>query len=190
MAAASAGLAAEVQGVMRSQQTRGSMLEDLFRSDLDLVICGTAATAKSALVGHYYAGPGNKFWRMLAQTGLTREELTPASYMRLLEYGIGLTDLVKGQAGNDAGLRFDRMSNELLRGKIAQHQPRYLCFNGKRAAQQYFLTKAIGYGVQAAQLGKTILFVAPSTSGAANAAWDLAVWQDLADRVHGIDGAA
>jgi TDG/mug DNA glycosylase family protein len=165
------------------------MLEDLLRSHLDLVICGTAASAKSALVGHYYAGPGNKFWHVLAQTGLTAEELRPGSYRRLLDFGIGLTDLVKGQSGSDAMLQFDRMSSDLLREKIRKYQPRYLCFNGKRAAQQYFSTKAIGYGVQAARLGTTILFVAPSTSGAANAAWDLAVWQDLADRVRRIDGA-
>ena len=37
---------------------------------LKLVVCGTAAGDRSAQLGQYYAGPGNKFWRTLASLGL------------------------------------------------------------------------------------------------------------------------
>lgn len=159
---------------------RGTMLDDMLRDNLDLVICGTAASSKSAEVGHYYAGPGNKFWRTLAQTGLTDRELTPARYRELLDQGIGLTDVVKGQAGNDAEIEFGRAAPDAVRAKILEHEPRYFCFNGKRAAKQFFGVKTVSYGVQPSPLGRTVLFVAPSTSGAANGAWDFAVWQELA----------
>ena len=47
------------------------MLEDLLAKDLALVVCGSAAGRRSAELKQYYAGPGNKFWRTLARTGLT-----------------------------------------------------------------------------------------------------------------------
>ena len=60
--------------------------------------------------------------------------------------------------------------------------PDVLCFNGKRAAQEYFGTRAIAYGEQPERIGTTVLWVAPSTSGAANGFWDLSHWRDLAER--------
>ena len=74
-------------------------LPDLLAPNLKLVICGSAAGQKSADVGHYYAGPGNALWRTLFEIGLTPRELKPEEWQQLLEFGIGLTDLVKDQAG-------------------------------------------------------------------------------------------
>jgi len=56
------------------------VLPDVLRPGLRLVICGSAASAVSAARGAYYAGPGNKFWRILAETGLTPHQLEPARF--------------------------------------------------------------------------------------------------------------
>jgi TDG/mug DNA glycosylase family protein len=159
------------------------MLQDLLQPRLDLVICGAAAGTRSAARGLYYAGRGNKFWRTLAAVGLTDRQLEHADYQRLLEYGIGLTDLIKDQAGNDHAIRFGRAASVRLCATIILYQPRYLCFNGKRAAQEFFRSRQLDFGVQRTRIGRTVLFVAPSTSAAANATWDLSVWRDLAKRV-------
>jgi ADP-heptose:LPS heptosyltransferase len=71
-----------------------------------------------------------------------------------------------------------------------RYQPRYFCFNGKRAAQEFFGTQDVRFGVQTPRIGRTVLFVAPSTSAAAKATWDLSVWQDLAKRVRRRHAAA
>ena len=63
------------------------------------------------------------------------------------------------------------------------YQPRYFCYNGKRGAREFLGAADIQFGVQRQRIGRTVLFVAPSTSGAAAATWDLSVWQDLARRV-------
>ncbi len=55
------------------------MLEDLLAPGLALVVCGSAAGRRSAQLGHYYAGPGNKFWRTLARVGLTPIEVIRAA---------------------------------------------------------------------------------------------------------------
>jgi len=154
------------------------------------VICGAAVGARSAARGLYYAGPGNKFWRTLAAVGLTDRQLEPTEYRRLLRFGIGLTDLVKEQAGGDRAISFRRADSLRLRLTIMRYHPRYFCFNGKRAAQEFFATQHIDVGVQPHRIGGTVLFVAPSTSAAANATWDLSVWQDLAKRVRRRHAAA
>ena len=57
-----------------------------------LVIYGTAAGERSAKFGAYYAGPGNKFWRVLYEVGLTPDRaLRPSEFRELLSYGIGLS---------------------------------------------------------------------------------------------------
>ncbi len=90
------------------------MLPDLLCENLSLVICGTAAGATSAQLQQYYAKPGNKFWATLYQIGLTPVRLNPAEYLRLLDYGIGLTDLVKGKAGMDHILEQEDFSNQRI----------------------------------------------------------------------------
>jgi len=42
--------------------TLPGMLPDVLAANLDVVFCGTAAGKRSAEVGMYYAGPGNRFW--------------------------------------------------------------------------------------------------------------------------------
>jgi TDG/mug DNA glycosylase family protein len=159
------------------------MLPDLLKRNLSLVICGTGAGRRSAEISQYYAGPGNRFWRTLVDIGLTPKLLVPPDYEHLLSFGIGLTDLVKEQAGSNSEIHFERGDALRLRSRIMLYQPRYLCFNGKRAAQEFFGSAYIEFGVQPGNIGRKVLFAAPSTSRAANASWDLAVWRDLAARV-------
>jgi TDG/mug DNA glycosylase family protein len=156
------------------------VLEDLLAPNLRLVVCGSAAGQRSAEVGHYYAGRGNKFWTTLAATGLTSRQLAPAEYKLLLGFGIGLTDVVKGQAGRDAVVDFSRSDPKELARKLEQLSPQYLCFNGKRAARVFLGRTKLEFGVQPERVDSTSIFVAPSTSGAANAHWDIAVWHRLA----------
>lgn len=159
------------------------MLDDVVRPGLRLIVCGTAAGTRSAELKHYYAGPGNKFWRTLAELGLTSRQLAPAEATMLLDFGIGLTDLVKDQSGADVTIRFDSTGAAQLRKKMLALQPQVLCFNGKRAAQEFFDTRTVAYGPQPECIGVTQLFVAPSTSAAANGSWDPSYWRDLAERL-------
>jgi TDG/mug DNA glycosylase family protein len=164
-------------------------LEDLLAPDLDLVVCGTAASPVSAARRQYYAGPGNRFWWVLAEIGLTPEPFAPAEYRRLLELGIGLTDVVKDQSGVDARIAFGSRGSFLER-RLAPFAPRWLCFNGKRAACEALGQRRVGYGVQTRTFGPTRLFVAPSTSAAARRSWDVEPWRVLARAVRGPDLSA
>lgn len=159
------------------------LLRDVLRRNLRVVICGTAPGTVSARKRQYFAGPGNRFWMILTEIGLTPRMLSPANYPSLLDHGIGLTDIVKDQSGPDSSVDFRDAAVAALTGKILEYDPKLLCFNGKRAAKTYFGRPTVSYGLQPGAIGCTQLFVAPSTSGAARRWWDPSVWKTMADLV-------
>lgn len=158
------------------------VLPDVLASELDVVFCGSAVGAASAKAGAYYAGPGNQFWKTLASIGLTEEELRPRDYQLVLTYGIGLTDMNKTESGADSSLSQGADDATGLRAKIEEYRPAYLAFNGKRSAEA-FLGAKVNYGRQPDAVDATVVYVLPSTSGAARGFWDIRHWQALMDDV-------
>ena len=152
---------------------------------LKLVVCGSAAGTRSAELGAYYAGPGNQFWGMLHRVGLTPTLLRPADFRTVIQYGIGLTDIVKTSFGADSSLRPADFDRDALRRRIETFQPGILAFNGKRSASAFF-GESVSYGYQLSRdIGLTRVYVAPSTSGAARGFWDESLWRLVADAVQG-----
>jgi double-stranded uracil-DNA glycosylase len=164
---------------------RADVLPDLLDHGLRVVFCGTAASAVSATRRAYYAGPGNRFWPTLYAVGLITEPLRPQAYPRLLEWGLGLTDLVKGTSGQDAELPRQAYDRERLLRALARYRPHVVAFTSKRAgAVALGLPSAsLAYGFQGACFGAVHVFVLPSPSGAARRYWDQRPWQALANYV-------
>lgn len=163
------------------------VLPDVLRPGLRVVFCGTAAGAVSAAVGAYYAGPGNKFWRMLHETGLTPARLEPLDFRKVLDHGIGLTDLAKEASGADSVLPGDAFDVAALLARIEAVQPEILAFNGKKAAAVFHgvPTGRLAYGPAPGRAGFPPVWVLPSTSGLASRAWDPAPWHALAAVLRG-----
>ena len=70
-------------------------LPDHLRKGMKLVIVGCNPSESSVRVGHYYAGRANQFWPMLYAGGVVPEPFDYHDDKRVIEFGIGLTDLVK-----------------------------------------------------------------------------------------------
>ena len=155
-----------------------SILPDVLAQGLHVVFCGSAAGRRSAELGAYYAGPGNRFWPLLWRLGLTPRLLRPKEFLQLPRFGLGLTDLAKTAFGPDAGLPSGSDDPEGLGQRICACAPVWLAFNGKRPAES-FLERKTGYGPQPEALGSTRIFVVPSTSRA-NARFEEDPWRDLA----------
>ncbi len=164
-----------------------TVLPDLLRPGLDLVICGTAASHESRRARAYYAHPSNRFWPVLAETGLTPRLLAPEEFRLLPEFGIGLTDLAKHASGRDLDLCDEDFDVSGFRKRIVAAQPRILVFNGKTAAARYFgtTTQKLAYGRYGEQIGRTVLCIARSTSGG-NAHWNPDSWHGCAGLVREI----
>lgn len=159
------------------------VLPDVLGPGLKLVFCGSAAGTASARKKAYYAGPGNRFWKTLYDIGLTPRRLEPHEFVSVLDFGIGLTDVAKTVFGSDHELPRHAFDAHGLRNKIAQLAPGALAFNGKRSACEFFGVNKVGYGRQNAGIGRTVVFVLPSTSGAARRFWDVAHWSEVAQFV-------
>lgn len=147
-----------------------SILPDYIEHGLAIVLCGTAVATASAKADHYYAGPGNRFWPLLHESGLTPVLLTPAEDHRVLGFGLGLTDLAKHVASSDdrgLGAYYDVSG---LIGRIEQYGPDWIAFNGKTAARQVSRHlkqgRDLSLGRQAWGVGRASVFVLPSTSAA------------------------
>jgi mismatch-specific thymine-DNA glycosylase len=70
-------------------------LPDYLRKGMKMILVGANPGDRSARVGHYYAGRGNQFWPMMYESGVIPEPLGYEDDRRVLEFGIGMTDLVK-----------------------------------------------------------------------------------------------
>jgi TDG/mug DNA glycosylase family protein len=147
------------------------LVEDLLVPGLRIVFCGTALSAISWEKRAYYANPSNGFWKTIHKHGLVPERIDPADYRRLLEFGIGLTDLCKEQFGQDKDLEIRDAHALALQERIQSFSPRVLAFTSKTAGSMYMKSvhgiHKVDWGKQAITEGRTILFILPSTSGLA-----------------------
>ena len=159
------------------------VLPDQLRPRLALEFCGTAAGERSAREGAYYAHPGNSFWRVLHDAGLTAHRFAPAEFPRLLDLGIGLTDLAKRHSGNDADLPREAFDVPALLAKIERYRPRLLAFTSKTAARAALGHPIAACGRQRECLGTTEVYALPSPSGQARRHWDVRPWRELALRL-------
>jgi len=145
-------------------------LPDYLRPGLDLVIVGINPGTKSAAAGRHYAGPGNHFWPLLYESGLVTEPLTHAADERVLEWGIGLTNMVDRPSPSISDLSLDelRAGGVALRRKLLRYAPRIVCFNGKRI-YEVFAGGPCQLGLQTERIGQSQVYVMPSTSARAAA---------------------
>jgi mismatch-specific thymine-DNA glycosylase len=141
-------------------------LPDYLRSGMKLVIVGCNPGDRSARVGHYYAGRGNEFWPMLYESGVLPELLDHRDDKRMIEFGVGLTDLVKRPTRGIEELRREEFAEGriLLGQKLDQYAPQVIAFNGKTAYER-FSQRPCKLGLQKERLYGAQVFVLPSTSG-------------------------
>ena len=59
-----------------------------------MILVGANPGDRSARVGHYYAGRTNQFWPIMYESGVIPAPLSYEDDRRMLEFGIGMTDLV------------------------------------------------------------------------------------------------
>lgn len=159
------------------------MLLDVLSHNLDVVFCGTAKGEASARLGYYYAGPGNKFYGVLHDSGFTPHKLRPNECFEINQFKIGLTDLVHTEAGNDNQISDESYDIAGFIAKMNKYKPKVIAFNSKKSASFVFgfrgVTSLVEYGLQDKMIGTSKVFVLPSTSGSARRFWQGKYWFEL-----------
>lgn len=152
----------------------GRTIPDVIRADLDILLCGINPSLYSAATGHHFARPGNRFWPALALAGLTPELFAPAEQFRLLDLGLGITNLVARATARADELTGDEIrAGELrLRRKVARLRPRYVAFLGLDAYRLAFGERSAQVGEQRRRIARARIWLLPNPSGL-NASWSL-----------------
>ena len=175
-------------------------LPDYLSPGLRLVFVGINPGLYSVRRGHYFARSTSRFWPGFSRsklsaairTGLGRAALGPEDDGRLLDFGIGFTDVVKVPSRKASEVHpadFRAWAPKLL-GRLERYRPEVACFHGL-TAYRAFARYALGsprasfqLGAQPRRLGGTRLYVVPNPSPA-NAHFrleDQVAWYDrLAD---------
>ncbi|OAI40845.1 hypothetical protein AYO38_05020 [bacterium SCGC AG-212-C10] len=164
-------------------------LPHYLRPGLRIVFVGYNPAIYSAAAGHYYARPGNVFWRQLNASGLLTRVCGPEDDAMLMdEAGIGFTDLCPRPTVRAEELTTAEIAEGAARlyRELIESAPRYAVFSGK-GIYQHFARHALGvpaaalagrpYGAQPERLSRdgtppaasgTVPYVVPSSSGLAS----------------------
>ena len=168
------------------------VLDDILAPHLDLIIVGAAASLHSARAHHWYAGPRNRFYALLHQSGFTPRQLEPEEDSLLPQFGIGLTCIHKYAASSANHLLPVPTSQqrEILRQKLLFYAPRIICFNGKDVFQMVTGQVCTDWGEQEERIGEAVVYVVQSSSGRADL-WGrerLEWYHELHERVASMKG--
>lgn len=72
----------------------GKAVRDVIAPGLRVLFCGINPGLYTAAVGHHFARPGNRFWKVLYEAGFTEQRLSPFDERELLGLGYGVTNVV------------------------------------------------------------------------------------------------
>lgn len=153
-------------------------MPDIIAADLSVLFCGINPSLYSAVVGHHFARPGNRFWKTLHLAGFTDRLFAPDEDRDLLKQGYGITNLV-----DRATARADEVAAEefvaaqrFLAAKLQTYRPKCLAVLGVSAYRLAFQQPKAKMGLQPDLWEESTVWVLPNPSGL-NAHYQL---QDLA----------
>ena len=145
----------------------GRTLPDIIAPNLKVLFSGINPGLYTAVVGHHFARPGNRFWPTLHAAGFTPRLYLPEEESRLLDLGFGITNMVDRATANAAELSALELKEGAfkLEEKVMGYQPQVLAFLGISAYRVAFGKATAGIGMQEQTIGNTKLWVLPNPSG-------------------------
>ena len=144
-------------------------LRDRIKPGVRVLFVGINPGIRSSQTGHHFAGPSNRFWKLLFESGLTAERITFEDDDRLPEFGYGITNIVpRPTPGIDTILPLEYMAGRLaLRRKILRFKPSIVAMVGVTVYRAMFPERKgpLTLGPQPERIGETEVFVLPNPSG-------------------------
>jgi double-stranded uracil-DNA glycosylase len=146
------------------------LLRDRVRLPVRVLFVGINPGIRSAAIGHHFAGPSNRFWKLLFESGIVPEPLGPEDDDRLSEWGLGVTNLVpRSTPGIDTLTPQEYVDGErILRRKVRRWKPEIVAFVGVTIYRAVLKENAAGRvtcGFQRQRFEGARLFVLPNPSG-------------------------
>ncbi|TGB09486.1 G/U mismatch-specific DNA glycosylase [Streptomyces palmae] len=157
------------------EAVRDRIVPDVVADGLRVLFCGINPGLMTAATGHHFARPGNRFWPVLHASGFTPRLFAPAEQERLLDHGLGITNVVaRASARADELTEAEyREGGRLLAEKVLRLRPRWLAVAGITAYRVAFGDRHAAIGPQQRTIGDTRIWALPNPSGL-NAQWTVA----------------
>ena len=149
------------------QAAVGATTPDIIAPDLRVLFCGINPSVYSAVVGHHFARPGNRFWKALHGSGFTPHQFTPERDRDLLSLGYGITNVASPATVAAADLAPEQLAQggRELRARVLDYAPRWLAVLGVSAYRVAFAQPRAVMGLQPPSIGATRIWVLPNPSG-------------------------
>lgn len=144
------------------------MLPDIIDFNLKILFVGFNPGIRSAQTGHHFAGPSNRFWRLLQNSGLTKEKIKPDDDRLLLSYGYGITNIVPRPTRTATEITKPEyeLGRAALKEKLSTYKPKYACYVGIGVYRQFAERKDVSCGLQEDNIVQGVNdFVVSSSSG-------------------------
>jgi TDG/mug DNA glycosylase family protein len=142
-------------------------LPDIIAGHLQVLFCGINPGMTAAATGHHFAGRSNRFWRVMHLAGFTLEEISPQQDRAILQYGCGITSVVKrptASADQLSPAEFTAAAAQFQQ-KIARYAPRVVAFLGKAAYAGLSGQREIAWGLQPTRMEGAVVWILPNPSG-------------------------
>jgi double-stranded uracil-DNA glycosylase len=149
------------------EAARSRTIPDVIGPGLRVLFSGINPGLVSALTGHHFARPGNRFWPALHRSGFTPRQLQPAEQDELLVLRLGITNVAaRATARADELSRAEVVEGgRLLREKVGRYAPAWLAVLGVTAYRTAFDKPKAAVGPQETTIGDTRVWVLPNPSG-------------------------
>lgn len=146
---------------------KNKTIRDVIAPNLRVLFCGINPGLYSGATGHHFARPGNRFWPTLFHAGFTPRLLHPSEERELLDYGYGITNLVRRATATADELSPDELvaGQKRLKAKVKRFQPKVLAVLGISAYRTAFAQKVVTLGRQTDRFVNSIVWVLPNPSG-------------------------
>ncbi|MFF4248607.1 G/U mismatch-specific DNA glycosylase [Streptomyces sp. NPDC001822] len=162
-----------------SQAARDRVVPDVVAGGLRVLFCGINPSIMTAATGHHFAHPGNRFWPVLHLSGFTPLQLKPSEQQRLLDYGLGITNVVARPTARADELSTEefREGGKALTAKVEELRPAWLAVVGVTAYRTAFGDRHAQIGPQEHTVGGARVWALPNPSGL-NAHWTVKTMAD------------
>jgi TDG/mug DNA glycosylase family protein len=140
---------------------------DILAGGLDVIFCGLNPASSAAVAGHNFSNGSNRFWTVLHLAGFTDVRLQPQDERRLLEYGCGITAVVRRPTRSVAEVSPEefRQARHEFEAKMRHYAPRSVAFLGKRALSTMIGRPDLEWGRFNTAFAGTMAWVLPNPSG-------------------------
>ncbi len=145
----------------------GKSVPDIIARDLRLLFVGINPGLYTAAIGHHFGRPGNRFWPTLFSSGFTPRLLSPYQERELLDYGLGITNVVNRATATAAELSAEELAEggRQLEEKVQNFSPAYVAVLGVGAYRSAFHRPKAVLGQQPESIGSAVTWVLPNPSG-------------------------